>query len=313
MITGSTTVEQTTNKYYKIKQLLRTISKKRYAYAFMTPFSIIFIVFVILPVIVAIYYSFTSFDILQPAKWLGMKNYLRLFVHDNIFLIAVKNTFKFAAITGPLSYILCLLIAWIINEFSPRVRAFLTLLFYAPALSNIFIVWKMIFSGDSYGLLNSYLLQFRIIYTPINWLVDTRYMSTIIIVVMLWSSLGTSFLAFIAGLQSVDKGLYEAASVDGINNRWQELWYVTLPSMKQQLMFGAVMSITGSFGIGAIITSLVGFPSTDYAAHTIMNHLEDYGTIRFEMGYACAIATVLFVIMILLNELVQKIISRVGK
>ena len=107
--------------------------------------------------------------------------------------------------------------------------------------------------------------------------------------------------------------MYEAAAVDGIRNRWQELWYVTLPVMRPQLLFGAVMSITNSFGIGGVITALCGFPSTDYAAHTIMHHLEDYVTIRFQMGYACAIATVLFVMMVGVNLLVQKLIAKVGE
>ncbi len=286
---------------------------KSYAYWFMLPFTVIFTVFVIMPVVISIYYSFTSFDVLQPPRFIFLENYKQLFVQDEVFYIAFKNTLLFAMITGPLSYILSFLVAWVINEFSRWIRAVLTMVFYAPSLVNVFSVWKYIFSGDSYGVLNAYLLKLEMIQTPINWLSNPNYMFTIVIIVMLWSSFSTSFLTFIAGLQGMDTTLYEAAAVDGVHNRFQELWFITLPAMKEQLMFGAVMNIAGSFGIGALCSNLVGFPSTGYATHTIMNHLEDYGLIRYQMGYACAIAVVLFFLMVTMNAFTQKIISKLGK
>jgi len=91
------------------------------------------------------------------------------------------------------------------------------------------------------------------------------------------------------------------------------LWYISLPMLRPQLMFGAVMSITGVFNVGPVITALCGYPTTDYAAHTVMNHLIDYGTTRFEMGYASAIATLLFIISIATNIYVKKLISKVGE
>jgi len=215
--------------------------------------------------------------------------------------------------TGPIGYIMCLIFAWLINELPKKLRTILTLIFYAPSISgNIYLIWGILFNRDAYGYANALLLKFNIITSPILWFENPQYMMPLVIVVALWTSVGTSFLAFIAGLQGIDRTLYEAGAVDGVRNRWQELWYITLPSMKEQLMFGAVMSITGSFSAGAIVTALCGLPSVDYAAHTIVNHLEDYGAIRFEMGYASAIATVLFVIMIVTNRLVQKIIAKVG-
>lgn len=174
------------------------------------------------------------------------------------------------------------------------------------------LIWDLIFMGDRYGVLNSLLLKVGLISEPILWLKDTSTMVPVLIVIILWQSLGTSFLTFIAGFQCVDKTQYEAAAVDGVKNRWQELWYITLPNMKPQLMFGAVLSISSAFGVGDIITTLVGYPSTDYAAHTIVHHLQDYGNLRYEMGYASAIATVLFLLMIFTNKLVQKILSKVG-
>ncbi|HPQ03001.1 MAG TPA: sugar ABC transporter permease, partial [Bacillota bacterium] len=250
---------------------------------------------------------------LESPKWIGWDNYLRLFLVDDVYLIAVKNTFIFAAITGPLSYFLCLIIAWLVNELPPKLRAALTLLFYAPSISgSLFLMWTIIFSGDAYGIINGILLYWGIIDQPIQWLTDPKYMMTVVIIVTLWMSLGTSFLVFIAGLQNVDKSLYEAAAVDGIKNRWQELFFITLPAMKPQLMFGAVMSITSSFAAAGQIIPLVGFPSTDYAAHTVVAHLLDYGNIRFEMGYACAIAVILFVTMVVVQQIVQRILRNLG-
>ena len=175
------------------------------------------------------------------------------------------------------------------------------------------MIWQLLFSSDAYGYVNAMLLRLNIIVEPIQWFTDTKYMLALVIVVSLWMSLGTGFLSLVAGLQGVDKSLYEAGYVDGVRNRWQELWYITLPSLGPQLLFSAVMSIASAFSVGAVSTALCGFPSTDYAAHTILNHLEDYGNIRFEMGYASAIATILFAMMLGFKAIVQKMLKNVGQ
>jgi len=298
--------------FEKARYTLKQMWKYKISYVFLVPFLAIFVTFTILPVITAVSYSFTQFNILESPIFIGFENYRNLFLKDAIFLVAIKNTLLFAAITGPISYLTCLLLAWFVNDLMPKTRSLLTLLFYAPSLANIFFIWQLIFSGDAMGLLNAWLMKIGLIYEPILWLTDTKRMVPVTLFIILWSSIGTSFLAFIAGFQTVDESLYEAGAVDGVKNRWQELWFITLPYMRPQLMFGAVMSITGSFGIGATITALVGYPSTNYVLHTIMNHLDDYGGLRFEMGYACAIATILFTIMVGVNKGVQKILVKVG-
>ena len=204
-------------------------------------------------------------------------------------------------------------IAWMINDISRGLRSFLTLLFYTPSLVGGVAVWKLILSGDEYGVLNSILISLNLTIDPIRWFTDTATIKASIIVIVLWQSLGINFLSFVAGFQNIDRAMYEAGAIDGIRNRWQELWYITLPSLRGQLMFGAIISITASFGIGDVITTYCGFPSSNYGAHTIMNHLQDYGSIRFEMGYACAIATILFLVMILLNQAIRRMISKVGQ
>lgn len=297
-----------------MEMLWKEIKQSKSLYIMIAPYFIIFFTFTVLPVILSLLISLTNFNMLEFPRWVGWRNYAQLFVRDDVFLIALKNTLVFAAITGPISYIACFVLAWIINELSPKVRAFATLVFYAPALSgSAFIVWTLLFSNDSYGYVNAFLLKWNLILEPILWLKDPKYIMTIIIIVQLWLSLGTSFLAFIAGLQSMDKTLYEAGAIDGIRNRWQELWYITLPSMRPMLMFGAVIQITASFAVAEVAVALAGFPSVQYAGHTVVTHLMDYGSIRFEMGYASAIATVLFAMMLGTNLIVRKLLTKVGE
>lgn len=295
-------------------QTWREVKMSKSVYLMIAPYFLIFFTFTVFPVGMSLLLSFTDFNMLEFPSWVGWKNYAQLFVQDDVFLIALKNTLVFAAITGPISYIACFILAWIINELSPKVRAIATLVFYAPALSgNAFIVWTLLFSNDSHGFINSFLIRMHLILEPILWLKDPKYIMPIIIIVQLWLSLGTSFLAFIAGLQSMDKTLVEAGAIDGIRNRWQELWFITLPAMRPMLMFGAVMQITASFAVAEVATALAGFPSVQYAGHTIVTHLMDYGSIRFEMGYASSIATVLFAMMLGSNLIVRKLLTKVGE
>ena len=305
------TALQNIGKYFKFK--FGEMKKARAYYLFLLPYALIFTTFIVIPVIVSIGLSFTSFNMIQSPRFIFIDNYYQLFMVDDLFLTAVKNTIVFSAITGPVGYLMCLGFAWLINEMPPKIRAVMTLLFYAPAISgNSYVIFTLLFSADEYGFLNSRLLDWGFINEAIPWLKNEATIPACVIVVILWMSLGTGFLSLIAGLQSVDRELYEAGAIDGIKNRWQELWFITLPSMKEHLMFAAVMSITGSFGMGAMITQLVGFPSPNYAAHTIVHHLEDYGNLRFEMGYASAIATLLFLLMVGANQLVQKFLRKVG-
>ena len=293
---------------------MREMKVNKVGYLMVAPYYLVFLTFTVIPVFVSLILSFTQFNMLEMPIFVGVDNYIRLLLDDDIFLLACSNTLVFATMTGPVSYLLCLMFAWFINELTPKIRAVVTLIFYAPSISGqVYLIWQTLFSSDSYGWVNGTLMSLGITSSPILWFQDTNYIMTLVILVALWTSLGTSFLSFIAGFQFVDKSLYEAAAVDGIKNRWQELWYVTLPVMKNQMMFAAIMSITGSFGFGAVVTALCGFPSVDYCAHTIMHHLDDYGGQRWEVGYASAIATILFLIMIGANLAVNKILSKVGK
>lgn len=296
------------------RAVFSAMNKHKVSYLFVAPYLLLFLLFTVVPVIISMCLSFTSFNVLEAPKLVGFSNYSTLFFEDKVFVKGLQNTIVLAAILGPGGYLLSLFLAWFINELTPKLRAFVTLIFYAPSISgNIYLMWAVLFSGDDYGYINSLLLKLGLIYQPVQWLQNASTVLPIVIVVSLWMSLGTGFLSLIAAFQGIDKSYYEAGAVDGIKNRWQELWFITLPMMKPQLMFSAVMSITSSFGVGPIITGLCGYPTTDNAAHTVMNHLTDYGTIRFEMGYASAIAVFLFFMMVGTNLLIKHFLSKVGE
>ena len=298
---------------HNFKVAVKKAKRSKMCYAFLAPYAILFTLFYILPVATSIFFSFTYYNILESPRFIGLQNYVNLLLQDDIFLIGVKNTFLIAVITGPLGYMASFLFAWLINELPRWIRTIAVVIFYAPSIAgNLFMIFTIFFRGDTYGYINALLMDLGIIDAPILWLINPKYMLPICMVVILWMSLGTGFLSFVAGLQGVDRAQFEAGYMDGVRNRWQELWYITLPNMKPMLMFGAVMTITQSFGVCDVTMNLCGYPSTDYAARTVVTHLFDYGFFRFEMGYASAIATMLFLVMILCNKAIQSLLRRVG-
>ena len=297
-----------------MKNIFKTIRKNKFCYLYLAPFFILFGIFVIAPVVMAIILSFTSYNLTQPPQFVGIAYYTALFFSDTVFTKATVNTLTIAIVVGPFSYIGALILAWALNELSPKLRTALVFFIYAPSISgNAFIIWQLLFSGDQFGYINSLLLNWGLISEPIYFLFDTKYMMTVVIIVTMWMSMGTQFLSFVAGLQGLDHALFEAGCIDGIRNRWQELWFITLPQLKPQLMFGAVMSITGAFTVGNVGAMLCGNPSTEYAIHTLVNHMTDYATVKYEFGYACAIATLLFLAMIVCNELIKLLLKNVGR
>ena len=290
--------------------LITDIRENTTSYLMMTPFLLLFLVFIVIPVVVSIVLSLFYYNVISTPSWVGWDNFKRLFLDDDIFGIAVKNTLVFAIITGPVSYFLCLIFAWLVNELSPKVRALATFMFYVPSMcGNAIFIFQYMFSGDAYGLLNGWLMKLGMINSPVLWLKDPSYMLAICMIVQLWMSLGTGFLVFIAGLQGIDKEMYEAAAIDGATTMQRIFKITTLPSMKPQLKLGAVLQITGSFAVSGICSSLCGFPSPLYAAHTVVLHMEDYGTTRYEMGYALAIAVVLFLVTVITSRLILKLLK----
>ncbi len=293
--------------------LVKSAKKHKFCYLFMLPYAVLFITFYVLPMLTSIYFSFTNYNILEKPDFIGIKNYINLFLEDEVFTIAVRNTFVIAIIIGPVGYIMAFIFAWLINELPNWIRTLVVFFFYVPSISGQAVtVFKFFFADDANGWINAKLIHWNIVQQPILFLTNPRNVLKVIIPVILWTSLGTGFLSFVAGLKGIDKSQYEAGYIDGIQNRWQELWFITLPNMKPMLLFGAVMSITAAFSVCSVPMLLAGYPSVDYCARTIVTHLFDYGFTRFEFGYASAIATVLFLTMILCNKFIQNLLSRVG-
>lgn len=276
---------------------------------FLAPFMILFLIFTVAPVFVAMGLSFTNYNMIQDATFTGVQNYKLLFLEDDVFIISVQNTLLFAIIIGPAGYMMSFGMAWFIS-LCKRGRGPLALAFYAPSLTSgtaMSVIWLVIFSGDRYGYLNHLLIKIGLISDPILWTKDPSYILPVVVVISAWMSMGTGFLVFLAGLQNIDPELYEAGKVDGIKNPFQQLFYITLPLMKPQLLFGAINSIVSSLGVFDVATAVAGFPSPNYSAHTIVAHLYDYAFTRFSMGYASAIAMFLFVLTFSLSRICMRI------
>lgn len=299
------------NKQGKWNYTWHMVKVNKGCYGLLAPFMILFIIFTVIPVVMSLPIGFTNFNMIQTPKLVGFSNFYTLFLNDEVFLIAVRNTLIFAIFTGPFSYVLSFIIAWLINEMHPFLKTLFTFVFYAPSMTtSVYVTWQLILSGDSYGYLNAVMMDIGLFTSPKQFLTDTNYILPVVIIVQLWISMGAGFLAIRAGFQNIDKSMYEAGAIEGIKNRWQELFTITIPSMGPQLLFAAVMQISASFTVGTVGQMLVGLPSTDYAAHTIMNHATDYGSIRYEMGYASAICFVLFVAMLLANKAVNWLLGK---
>lgn len=300
-----------TGRMFPLKQW---VDKEGRAYTFLSLYALMFIIFIVVPVAVAFLLSFTFFDTIQFPKFNGLRNYIVLLTQDDIFMrYVLPNTIKFAVIVGPGGYILSFLLAWVLAQLPKMPRTVLALILYSPSMTTgvaMTVVWKTLFSGDQNGYLNSWLLGLNVIQEPIQWLQSPEYLMTIMIVVTLWSSMGVGFLAMLAGILEVNPELYEAGSLDGISNRFQEIIHITIPSMKPQMLFGAVMAIVSTFQAGAIGVTLSGVnPTPQYAGQLIVNHIEDFGFLRYEMGYAAAVSVVLLLMVLAFSRLANRLFA----
>ncbi len=295
------------------RSIFRDIALNWRLYVMLFPFMFFFFLFTVWPVIASMFVSLTEYNVLEAPRFVGFANYRRLFLEDDIFIKAFGNTLVFAVVTGPLGYMISFFASWVINEFGRFTKAFLTFIFYIPSISGtVYTIWSLIFDSDIYGYANAILIRLGIIQDPINWLTNESYILPIIIVVQLWMSMGVGFLAMRAGFATTDSQYYEAGAIDGIRNRWQELWYITIPMMAPHLTTAAVLQITAMFSNATVSATLVGNPSTNYAGHLLMNHFSDYSGIRLERGYASAIAVVLFVFIFIINRFIMGKLRKVG-
>ena len=295
----------------RYKRNVREKREGRQAALLLLPYALLFTLFILVPVTIAIGLSFTYFDVINKPTFTGLMNYIYLFTQDTVFMKKVlPNTFLYALIVGPGGYAISFLLAWMLSQIQAIPRTIISLAIYTPSMvGQVFIgvVWKSIFSGDQRGIVNNILLELNIIDTPIQFLLTKDYFMQIMILISLWSAMGIGFLARISGILNINEELYEAADVDGMKNRFQEIIYITIPSMKPQMLFGAVMAIVNAFNMGWIGVTLSGAnPTPEYAGQLITNHIDDYGFIRYEMGYAAAVSVMLLIIVYLFNIVAHK-------
>ena len=287
---------------------------KKNTFLYLLPYVTLFVVFIVIPVVTAIGLSFRNFNNIEKPSFVGFLSYINLLTQDDIFMqYVLPNTIIFALIVGPGGYLLGFLLAWVLSQLPKVPRTILSLIFYSPSMTSgvaMTVVWTVLFSGNQSGYFNSLLMKLGILNEPIVWLQDARYIMPIMIIVALWSSMGVGFLAIMAGILNIDKELYEAGAIDGIRNRFQELIYITIPAIKPQMLFGAVMAIVNTFANGMIGVQLTGAnPTPGYAGQLIVNHIDDYGFLRYEMGYAAAISVVLLLIIYIFSHFAKKLFS----
>lgn len=292
--------------------LQKWLRKEGSAYGFLSVYALMFFIFIVVPVLAAFLLSFTFFDTIQLPRFIGLRNYITLITQDDTFMkYVLPNTIQFAVIVGPGGYALAFLLAWMLAQLPKIPRTLFALILYSPSMTSgvaMAVVWKTLFSGDQTGYLNSFLMNLGIVQEPVQWLQSPEYLMTIMIIVTLWSSMGIGFLAMLAGILEINPELYEAAALDGMSSRWQEIFYITIPSMKPQMLFGAVMAIVGTFQAGAIGVTLSGSnPTPQYAGQLIVNHIEDYGFLRYEMGYAAAVSVVLLLMVLFFTRLSNRL------
>ncbi|MDD6639167.1 MAG: sugar ABC transporter permease [Lachnospiraceae bacterium] len=301
------------SKEKKPKNKIAKRENNKHGYMFVAPYAIVFAVFILIPVVLAVVLSFTNFNAIEWPSWVGFLNYITLLTSDEVFMQHVlPNTVVYAVAVGVGGYVLSFILAWALCNLTRIPRTIFALILYSPSMTTgvaMTVLWKVIFSGDQTGLLNSWLMNLGIINEPIIWLVSEKYLLPIVIVIGLWSSMGIGFLSMIAGILNSDESLYEAAAIDGVKNRFQEMIYITIPQMKPQMLFAAVMAIVGAFQNGLISTLLTGNPSPGYAAQLIVNHIEDYGFIRYEMGYAAAVSVVLLLIVQIFSKAANSLLT----
>lgn len=288
------------------------------AYAFLFPYALLFIVFIVVPVLAAVLLSFTFFDSIQPPRFVGLSNYIALITQDDTFMrYVLPNTISFAVVVGPLGYALAFILAWMLAQLPRIPRTIFALILYLPSMTAsvaMAVVWKTLFSGDQTGYLNSFLMGLGLLGEPIQWLQSPQYLMTVMVLVTLWSSMGIGFLAMLAGILEINPELYEAAAIDGMSSRFQEIFFITIPSMKPQMLFAAVMSTVGTFQAGAIGVVLSGSnPTPQYAGQLIVNHIEDYGFLRYEMGYAAAVSVMLLLMVLFFSRVATRLFGGGGE
>jgi multiple sugar transport system permease protein len=287
-------------------------SSRTYAYVvLLAPALIAIALFFFVPVLAAFVLSFTDFDIyalgnIGVARFVGFRNYLQLF-QDPLFWQALRNTIYFLLVGGPLSIAVSLGTALLLNAKLVRLKALFRFLYFAPVVTTLVavaVVWRFIYH-PRFGILNFLLSLIGI--NPVDWLGDPHWAMPAIILLAVWKGFGYNMIIFIAGLQNIPTSLYEAASIDGAGG-WHRFRYITLPMLAPTTLFITVITMIGYFQLFAepyVMTQ--GGPLNSTLSIVLLMYQQGFRW--WNMGYSAAVAFVLF-LLILLVSLVQNRLQR---
>lgn len=277
-------------------------------YLFLTPALLVIAVFLLYPIGAVVYYSFTDYNIITPPEWVGLRNYQQL-MQDSLFWKALRNSFIYLLVTPTLIF-LSVVLAIIVNRKLPGINAFRTL-FFIPVISGsiaVGIAWRMML--DTNGIINSILISMGVFKEPVQWLAEQAYTLPIAMMLTTWLGLGYYMMIFLAGLQNIPEELYDAAVIDGCN-AWQKHWHVSLPGLRPQITFVAVISSLAALQVfNEIFTLTGGLGGVNFSGLTMVFYLWRQAFRLNHAGMASAIAMVLLVITLAFSILNIRLLER---
>lgn len=288
------------------------LNRQKLSFLFISPALILFLVFVIIPIFTSLYWSFTEYNVLQPPRWVGWQNYQEILFQDTRFWKAIANTVLYVVVVVPVGIVISLALALAIDQ-DIKMRNFFRTIFFIPAVTSVIaisVIWKWLFAGEKYGLINHFLIQIGL--QPINWLVSPAWLLPAIMIMSVWAGAGYNMILFLAGLQTIPTSFYEAAEIDGAST-WNKFWYITLPLLRPTMLFVGIMSVIASFQVFDQVYIMTGgqggLGGVLDSALTVVAYLYDTGFQKFKMGYASALAYLVFACVFIVTLIQFKLVK----
>lgn len=288
----------------KKKAFLTKLNEQKWSYLFIAPGVILFLVFIVGPLIASFYWSFTDYNGMHAPRWVGLENYRNIFFHDPRFWKSVGNTVFYTVGVIPLGVVLSLLLAIAVDQHI-RFKNFFRIIYFIPSVTSVIalsVIWKWLFAGEKYGLINHFLIMMGL--KPIDWLMSPVWTLPAIMIMSVWAAIGYNMIIFLAGLQTIPTTVYEAADIDGANI-WDKFRYITLPLLKPTMVFVVLIGFIVSFQVFERIYIMTG---TEFGiggvldgALTVVAYLYDMGFRKFQMGYASALGYIIFAVILVIT------------
>ena len=268
------------------------------AFVFIAPALLLFLIFIFVPLFASLFLSFTQYNVLHPPVWAGLANFRQLMFHDPRFWKAFRNTVCYVVGVVPIGISTALVLAAALEELT-RGKQLFKVLYFIPTVTSVVAiaaVWKWLFAGEKFGLINYFLI--RLGFHPVDWLLSPTWILPAIMIMSIWAGLGYNLVFFSAGISTIPQTLYEAAKVDGAS-WWGRFWNVTVPMLRPTLVFVVVMAVINSFQVFDQVYIMTGGTGEGTggvldSGLTMVSYLYDQGFMQFHMGYASAIAYLIF-------------------